>query len=262
MLAENLASAASLSRLSGDDDDALALAREALDVAASIGNLWGQAYAAMNAYEIHLDRGEVGTAVTMMREAIDMGERAGFLAAQATSRATLAETYAYLGDSDLARDTAAIALEIANERLPMARPWVLGGIAQIHLWAGELDDAEAALAGFAVELLPEPLRSAASIKVPLVRGSRRRREGRPLASDRDRRRRPRPFAPCGPPAVRRGGHVAEGAGARRRRQDARRRRDPAGSAPDGRRPRAPPDHVGVSSWRSRPWPASESARGW
>ena len=53
----------------------------------------------------------------------------------------------------------------------MARPWVLGAIAQIHLSVGELDRAEAALAGSDVELLPEPLRSAASIKVPLVRGS-------------------------------------------------------------------------------------------
>jgi class 3 adenylate cyclase/tetratricopeptide (TPR) repeat protein len=170
MLAENLASAASLCRFAGDDDDALALAREARQVAASIGNLWGQAYAAMNAYQIHLDRGEVGTAVTLLREAIDLGERAGFVAAE-TFRAALGETYAYLGDRNLAQDTAAIALKIADERLPTARPMILSVFAQIHLWAGEPDRAEAALADSAVELLPEPLRSTASIQVPLLRGS-------------------------------------------------------------------------------------------
>ena len=198
----------------------------------------------MNAYEIHLDRGEVGTAVTMMREAIEMGERAGFLAAQATSRATLAETYAYLGDPDLARDTAAIALEIANERLPMARPWVLGGIAQIHLSAGELDRADAALAGSEVELLPEPLRSAASIKVPLVRGSladARGDHGQAIeiadaVLDRLRSAGLRPFV--AEAMLLKGRALAAAGRAREAGEDA------PGGALDRRRPRAPSDPVG------------------
>ena len=125
MVSENLASASSLSRLAGDDEEALALAEEARALAATIGNRWGESYALMNVYLVHLDRGEMGTAISSMRESIDLAERAGFVAPQATTRANLAWAYAYLGDLDRARDVVREALDVAIERIPMARPWVL-----------------------------------------------------------------------------------------------------------------------------------------
>jgi class 3 adenylate cyclase/tetratricopeptide (TPR) repeat protein len=170
MMSENLSSASSLSRLAGNDQDALALAEEARALAAEIGNLWGEAYALMNVFLVHLDRGEMGAAVATMRESIDLSERAGFVAPQATTRATLASTYAYLGDLDRARDVVRAAMHVATERLQMARPWVLATMAEIHLIAGELDEADAALTETRTELLPEPLQSASSVWVPLVRG--------------------------------------------------------------------------------------------
>jgi tetratricopeptide (TPR) repeat protein len=170
MLSENLASSSSLRRFAGNDEEALALAGQARALAAQIGNLWGEAYALMNIFGVHLDRGEMGTAIASMRESIDLSERAGFLAPPATTRATLAWTYAYLGDLDRANDVARTALDVATDRLPMARPWVLAAMAEIHLIAGELDEADAALAEVRVEVLPEPLQSAASVRVPLVRG--------------------------------------------------------------------------------------------
>jgi tetratricopeptide (TPR) repeat protein len=112
----------------------------------------------------------MGPALDTMRSSIDLAERAGFVAPLATTRATLAVAYAYLGDLEGARDLSRVALDVATERLPSARPWVLGAIAEIHLLAGELDEADAAIAESKVELLPEPLQSAASVKVPLARG--------------------------------------------------------------------------------------------
>ena len=170
MLCETLASSATLSRLTGNDEEALALGREGRSVAESIGNLWGQAHAAMSFFEVYLDRGEVGTAIDVMREAIDLGERAGFLAPLVRTRATLAVTFAYLGDQERAREASRVALDVATERLPSAQAWALASIAEIHLLAGELDEADAALTESNVELSAEPLRSEASVLVPLVRG--------------------------------------------------------------------------------------------
>ena len=87
---ETLASSATLSRLTGNDEEAVALGREGRSVAESIGNLWGQAHASMSFFEVYLDRGELGTAIDLMHEAIDMGERAGFLAPLVRTRSTLA----------------------------------------------------------------------------------------------------------------------------------------------------------------------------
>jgi class 3 adenylate cyclase/tetratricopeptide (TPR) repeat protein len=170
MLCETLASSATLSRLTGNDEEALALGREGRSVAESIGNLWGQAHASMSFFEVYLDRGEVGTAIDLMDDAIDMGERAGFLAPLVRTRSTLAVTYAYLGDPERARATSRVALDVATERLPSARAWALASIAEIHLLAGELDEADAAIANSNVELSAEPLRSEVSVLVPLVRG--------------------------------------------------------------------------------------------
>ena len=170
MLGETLASSATLSRLTGNDEDALAFGREGRSVAESIGNLWGQSHASMSFFEVYLGRGELGTAIDMMRDAIDLGERAGLLAPQVRTRSTLAVTYAYLGDRERARETSLVSLDVATERLPSARAWALASIAEIHLLASELDEADAALADSNVELSSEPLRSEASVLVPLVRG--------------------------------------------------------------------------------------------
>jgi class 3 adenylate cyclase/tetratricopeptide (TPR) repeat protein len=169
MVSENLTSASALSRLRGDDDEALALAREALEISEGIANLWGQAYAAINIFGVELDRGEVGAAISTMLESIDLAERSGFIAPQATTRSTLAETYAYLGDLDRARDVATVAMAVARDRLPSAIPWALSASAETSLAAGDLDGAAAALDDSDADVLPEPLRSTASVRLPLLR---------------------------------------------------------------------------------------------
>jgi class 3 adenylate cyclase/tetratricopeptide (TPR) repeat protein len=170
MLSENLASSASVSRLAGNDRVALALAEEAHGIAQDIGNLWGGAYSLMNIYGIYLDRGELGRAMATMRECIAIAEPAGFIPPQVTTRADLASVHAYLGDLGGAHELLRVALDVARENQQIALPWVMNGKSELHLLVGELDEAEAAIGGSQVELLPEPLRSAASIQVALVRG--------------------------------------------------------------------------------------------
>jgi class 3 adenylate cyclase/tetratricopeptide (TPR) repeat protein len=170
MLTENLAGTAQLSYLTGDDDRALSLALEGHSVAESTGNLWGQAYASMAVFEVYADRGDLGRSIDLMREAIDAGERVGFLAPSVTTRATLGVLYAYVGDRAKGLDAARGTLDVATDRLPSARPWPLMCLAEIHLLAGDPDQADGALEDCDVDLLPELARTQASLRAPLLRG--------------------------------------------------------------------------------------------
>ena len=169
MLSENLASIASLRRLAGDDAQALELSLEGYRISEEIGNPWGQAYALMNAYGVYLDRGELGKTVATMEESIALAERAGFIPPQASTRSDLAFVYAYLGDRERANEVMDEALRVVNEQQPITRPWVMGAKAELHLLDGELGESRSAALQSQVDLLPEPLRSGASIRVAIIR---------------------------------------------------------------------------------------------
>ncbi|MGA9159996.1 MAG: adenylate/guanylate cyclase domain-containing protein [Actinomycetota bacterium] len=177
MLSENLASIASLRRLEGDDADALALAMEGYRISEEIGNPWGQAYGLMNAYAIYWDRGEVGKAISAMQDCVALAERSGFVPPQATTRADLASVYANLGDLERAFELIDVALQVATERQAISLPRVMGAKAELYLLAGDLEQAEATAAATEVNLLPEPLRYAASVHIALVRGDLAEAEG-------------------------------------------------------------------------------------
>jgi tetratricopeptide (TPR) repeat protein len=169
MLTENRASLASLFRMAGDDRQALALAEEAFGIAEGIDNLWGQSYGLLNVYGIYRDRGDVGKAMTTMESSIAIAERGGFIPPLGTTRADLASVLAYLGHFDRAQAALRLALQVAEKR-PISLPRVMGAKAELHLLAGELDEAEAAAGDTEFERLPEPLRSSESFHVALVRG--------------------------------------------------------------------------------------------
>jgi class 3 adenylate cyclase/tetratricopeptide (TPR) repeat protein len=176
MLSENLASSASLRRLGGEYREAVGLAEEAYATADRIGNPWGQAYSLLTSYGVHLEWGDVGKAMGMMKDCIALAERAGFLAPQAIARADLGSVYGSLGDVERGLELVQLALDVATKQIPMATPWVIGTRAELHLLAGQIDEAEATVTGTDVDLLPEPLRSADTILIALVRAR--------IASDR------------------------------------------------------------------------------
>jgi class 3 adenylate cyclase/tetratricopeptide (TPR) repeat protein len=167
MICENLVGAASLSQFLGRDDESMAFAVEALRLAEETDNLWGQAYASMHIAPLRLERGEIGPAIAGMHAAIDLSERAGFLAPQATTRSILAFTYAYLGDLERADATITLAEGVMEEHIPIARPAVCWAKAEIGLLAGELDDAQAALDAAEPSLPPDP---SPSIQLPITQG--------------------------------------------------------------------------------------------
>ena len=100
----------------------------------------------MLTYRIYMDRGEIGRTIATMETCIAIAERGGFVPPQATIRADLASLLANLGDLERARELVDVALDVAVQRQPIALPWVIGVQAEVHLLAGELDEAEAAMA--------------------------------------------------------------------------------------------------------------------
>jgi class 3 adenylate cyclase/tetratricopeptide (TPR) repeat protein len=170
MLSENLASSASLRRLAGEYRESVELSDEATEIARGIDNLWGQAYGLMTAYDVHLQWGDVGRAMAMMSECIALSERVGFVPPQAVTRADLGSVYGSLGNPGRGLELVSVALDVAMDRSPAALAWVIGTKAQLHLLENDLDRAEATVAEANVDLLPEPLRSAGTILVALVRG--------------------------------------------------------------------------------------------
>jgi tetratricopeptide (TPR) repeat protein len=170
MLSENLASLASLRRMAGDEEDALALSLEGYRISEEIGNQWGQSYALMNAFGVYLDRGELGSAMAAMEESIALSERVGFIPPQATTRSELALVYAYLGDFERAEKLLEIALRVVNELQPISRPWATATKAEFRLLAGDLQGARSAILQTNTDSLPEPLRSGATFRVAILRG--------------------------------------------------------------------------------------------
>jgi class 3 adenylate cyclase/tetratricopeptide (TPR) repeat protein len=170
MLCENLSSTSALLGLTGENDEALALSDEAYAIAAQIGNPWGQSYSLLNAYHIDVEQGNIGRALDRMRECIQLSEPAGFVIPQAITRAEMGALYANLGDLKRGMALADEGLEVAEAHSQMAMPIVMASMAEIHLLAGELDEAQATIVRSNIQRLPGPIHFAAAAHVELLRG--------------------------------------------------------------------------------------------
>ncbi len=114
-----------------------------------------------------LERGQIGDTLETIERCVALAEAAGFVAPQATARADLAAVYGLLGDPERGLAIAREALAVADERTPVARPWVLGVTARLHLLAGDVIRAKAMFDEVGLTVLPEPLRSTAAVLVRL-----------------------------------------------------------------------------------------------
>jgi class 3 adenylate cyclase/tetratricopeptide (TPR) repeat protein len=177
MLSENLASSASLRRLTGEYQEAVSLSEEAYATAGQIDNPWGQSYARLTEYGVHLEWGDVGKAMSMMQECIALAERAGFGPPQAIARADLGTLHGSLGDVEGGLELVRVALDVATKKNPLAIPSARWAEAELRLMAGELDQAETALGRADVDRLPEPIRSGATFLITLVKGGIALRRG-------------------------------------------------------------------------------------
>jgi class 3 adenylate cyclase/tetratricopeptide (TPR) repeat protein len=164
MLCENLSSTAQIAGAIGRNDEALALCDEAYATAEEIGNPWGQSYSLLNAYPVDVTLGNYGRAIARMHECMELGERSGFLIPLALTRADLGVLHGILGRFEEGRELIDEAFDAANEINPVTLPWVLVSKAALSLAAGELDEAEDALARCDVDKYPGALVAAALVE--------------------------------------------------------------------------------------------------
>jgi class 3 adenylate cyclase/tetratricopeptide (TPR) repeat protein len=144
MLADNLTTTASGLYFSGDFDEALTMAKESLSVSQSIGSLWGQAYSLFMIGEIYLEYGEIEQSIQAFEEGLPLAGRANFTPLEVGNRARLAGIYGFLGDVERGLELASLALAKADELEHFRRP-ALTALAQVHLYNGDLAEANAAL---------------------------------------------------------------------------------------------------------------------
>jgi DNA-binding SARP family transcriptional activator len=157
MLADSLASSATVHVFAGEYDRAIVFSEEALDISESIGNQWGQSYSQWQVGFAFWDRGEVSRAINVMDESIRLAESAGFVPPQTNTRSDLAALHGDLGALARGLETAHVALS-SGERLKYLadRAKVLGVLAHLHLLSGDLEEAEARIA----EAKTDPYRDA------------------------------------------------------------------------------------------------------
>lgn len=143
MLADSLAGAAIIARWTGEYDQALALSAEAHQISQSIANVWGQSYSQIITGTILWEQGRAEEAIAVMEECLRLAEQANSLLPQILTRADLGATYVSLSDMQRGFEQMHLALKLADTRLPMFRPYVIGLLARQHLLHNQLGEAEA-----------------------------------------------------------------------------------------------------------------------
>lgn len=142
MLVDNLSASTMVDYLTGDFERVIQGSDQAFQLAGAIGNLWGQSYSRMWVGYVYWERGEVGRAIQVIRDCIDLGEQAGFIAPLITTRADLGWLYASCGLFEQGLDIARLGLEKARQSLQLFTDWGLSVLARINLLKGNLDLAE------------------------------------------------------------------------------------------------------------------------
>jgi tetratricopeptide (TPR) repeat protein len=147
MLADSLASSATVHVFTGEYDRAIAFSDEAFKISQSIGNRWGQSYSQWQVGFAFWDRGEVSRAISAMEVSIRLAESAGFVPPQTNTRSDLAALYGDLGAVASGLKTAQTALS-SGDRLKYSadRAKILGILAHLHLLNGDLTEAKARIA--------------------------------------------------------------------------------------------------------------------
>lgn len=142
MLTDNISMTAMAHVAAGDYTQAVALADEAFQISESHNNLWGQSYSRMMVCLAYWEFGEPERALKTADESIRFGKMAGFIASLVLAGGHKAAFLGSLGDIDHGLAAALEAVTIAESQFPHFRCHPLGVLVQLHLMAGNLDDAE------------------------------------------------------------------------------------------------------------------------
>ena len=141
MLADNLSSRASYLIYAGDLDAVLQLSDEAYHITDRIGNLWGKSFSLFAVGVAHSERGEFAMAIAKMRECIQVGDRAGFLAPHLDTQLDLARAYAWLGATEHAIEIAERSLQ-AMDTFPRGLPMCYAALVEFYAAAGNFERAQ------------------------------------------------------------------------------------------------------------------------
>jgi predicted ATPase/DNA-binding SARP family transcriptional activator len=145
MLADVHIQSSFASMFGGDYDEAVAHSDECWQISNSIGNKWNLAFSRSRIGFVHRARGELGLSIQVAIESIRLGEAEDLPNPQIFAGAELALSYAYLGATDLGLETGRKALLVADETVPLYRPYAQTALAQNHIASGDLTQAEAAI---------------------------------------------------------------------------------------------------------------------
>ena len=171
MLSNNLTNSSIASFRLGDYDQSIAYSEEAYRISQSIDNIWGQASSRFLAGYVYFERGEIDRAIEIMQESTRLGERVGHPFAYLTAPSDLGWVYGSLGAIDRGLELAHLALQRADEMSPeLAKPWVSGNLARLHILNHDLDSADRALQTGRQMLRADSLQLLALILIPLAEG--------------------------------------------------------------------------------------------
>ncbi len=145
MLADSLAASSSPYTFAGEYDQAIVASQEALQISQAIGNLWGQAQSREKIGKISWERGQPSRAIAEMEDSIRMGELSRYFWPVVMTGTELSLVYGRLGAIERGLEIAQRALTVAETQFPLYRTFVLGALTQLHLLAGNLNEAEAAI---------------------------------------------------------------------------------------------------------------------
>jgi predicted ATPase len=145
MLAESLSRSAVNHFLLGNYDQVLTSSADAGQISQSINNLWGQATSRLIVGNVYLERGQVGQAVSIMEQGIELADQCEHLIVLVATRTDLAWLYGSMGALEQAQALLSQAHTCAA-MIPTLQPLTLAMQARLLLRSGDSATARTALA--------------------------------------------------------------------------------------------------------------------
>ena len=142
MLTDSMSMTCSAHIFAGEYDQAINLSDEAFQISESSNNLWGQSFSRLMVCWAYWELGRPDQAVIMANDSVRLGKLAGFVASQVLAGGNQAAMYGNLGALEQGLDLARQAVTVAETQFPHFRCHPLGILAQLHLLAGNLAEAE------------------------------------------------------------------------------------------------------------------------
>ncbi len=156
MLADSLGTLADGALLLGNLDLALGYGEEGVALSQQIGSDWGEAYNLSTLGMVYIERGDVSRGLEAIRRAMELADRANFIAVDTNASALMAFTYATFGELETALRLAG---SIDNSQGARASFEDFGSLVRgfVLARAGEYDEAWQALDALPLDKLPPHL---------------------------------------------------------------------------------------------------------